>query len=188
MNTGAAPVQRSKRPNGPPAFRGSAGRLRGRSVRHATQVPGSKVRRRGPAQSSPARMLAHPAVGRRTASSESARTLQILPKFLEPERHSHLTISLSAKVGHRPFEARDVTEAADCQLAGGFRIHAACDELACSHLDVQRELLVDLLIDRDSPSHDRRERFMWRAGLWTRQPRTAATWRSRRAAGRGLRR
>ena len=79
------------------------------------------------------------------------REFQIVPELLEPEGDAHFTISLSAKVGHRAFEARDVAQSTERQLAGGLRIHAALDELARPHLDVQRELFVDLLIDRDAP-------------------------------------
>jgi hypothetical protein len=38
-----------------------------------------------------------------------------------------------------------------CLIASGLRVHAALDELARAHLDVQRELLVDFLFDRNAP-------------------------------------
>ena len=40
---------------------------------------------------------------------------------------------------------------ASTDLASGLRIHAALDQLARAHLDVQRDLLIDLLIERHSP-------------------------------------
>ena len=46
---------------------------------------------------------------------------------------------------------RDVAQPAERQLARGRRIHAARDELARAHLDVQRELFVDLLLERHAP-------------------------------------
>ena len=79
------------------------------------------------------------------------RELHVVAELLEPLGEAHLTISLSAQVGHRSFEARDIAQPADRQLARGRRIHAARDELARPHLDVERELFVDFLIDRDAP-------------------------------------
>lgn len=84
-------------------------------------------------------------------SQLAKRKLQIVHELFEPKGHAHFTISLSAKVRHCAFEAREVAQATRRQVAGGLRIHAALDELARPHLDVQRELLVDLLIDRDAP-------------------------------------
>jgi hypothetical protein len=49
------------------------------------------------------------------------------------------------------FEARDIAEASERQLTCGRRIHAAGDELARAHLDVQVELLVDLALERHAP-------------------------------------
>ena len=63
----------------------------------------------------------------------------------------HLTISLSAKVHTRPLEAAHVAHLLDRQRARGRRIHAAGDELARAHLDVQRDLFVELLIERHAP-------------------------------------
>ena len=88
---------------------------------------------------------------RRRVSQLPERELEIVPELFEPARQAHFTISLSAKVEHRPFEARDVAQPADRQFARDRRVHAARDELARPHLDVQGELLVDLLIDRDAP-------------------------------------
>jgi len=62
-----------------------------------------------------------------------------------------LTISLSAQVGTRSFEAHQIAQSADRQLASGFRVHPALDQLAGSHLDVKGDFLVDFLIERNPP-------------------------------------
>ena len=79
------------------------------------------------------------------------REFQIVAELVEPLREAHVPISLSAKGRHRAFEARDIAEPAERQLACGRRIHAALDELARAHLDVQGELFVDLLLERHAP-------------------------------------
>ena len=79
------------------------------------------------------------------------RGFQIVPELVEPQGHAHLTISLSAKASHRLLEGGDIAQSADRDLAGGLRIHAARDQLARPVLDVQRQLFVDLLIDREAP-------------------------------------
>jgi len=70
---------------------------------------------------------------------------------LEPQGHAHVTISLSAKIRHRAFEGRDVAQTTDRQFTRGLRIDATVDKFTRPHLDVQREFLVDLLIDWHAP-------------------------------------
>ena len=79
------------------------------------------------------------------------REFQIAAELVEPLREAHVAVSPSAKCRHRLFEARDIAEPAERQLARGRRIHAALDELARAHLDVQGELFVDLALERHAP-------------------------------------
>src|SRR5262249_3765121 len=79
------------------------------------------------------------------------RELHVVAELVEPLGHAHFTISLSSNIGHGLFQPRDVAETPDGKLAGGAGIQTARDELPRPHLDVQPELLLDLLIDRDAP-------------------------------------
>ena len=72
-------------------------------------------------------------------------------KFFEPLCQAHLTISLSAKVLTGPFELPEIADPRQDDLARDRRIHPALDELAGAHLDVEGELFVDFLIERDAP-------------------------------------
>ena len=92
----------------------------------------------------------HQREGRR-ALHLAKRKPHVVAQFFEPQGETHLTISLSAQAGHLLFEACHIAEALDRLFASRVRIHSAIDELAGTHLDVQRELLVDFLIDRDPP-------------------------------------
>ena len=79
------------------------------------------------------------------------RELHIVSELFEPLGEPHVTISLSAQVHTGSFEACDVAQPADGDVARGLRVHAALDELARPHLDVKGDLLVDLLIERHAP-------------------------------------
>src|SRR6185436_14240641 len=75
----------------------------------------------------------------------------IVAKVFDPLREPHFTISLSAKVGARAFQVPKVTQTTDGQIASAFRVHAAGNELARPHLDVEGDFLVDFLFDRHTP-------------------------------------
>ena len=79
------------------------------------------------------------------------RVRHIVSELLEPLCQSHLSISLSAKVLAGPFELPEIADPRQHDLARGLRVHAALDQLARAHLDVEGELLVDLLIERHTP-------------------------------------
>ena len=79
------------------------------------------------------------------------REPEVAPKLVEPLREAHVAVSPSANCRHRLSEARDIAEPPEGQLSRRRRIHAARDELARAHLDVQGELLVDLALERHTP-------------------------------------
>ena len=74
-----------------------------------------------------------------------------MPAFVEPLRDAHLTVSLSAQVHARAFEVSEITNARQDDVARRLRVEAALDELARAQLDMQGELLVHFLIERNSP-------------------------------------
>jgi hypothetical protein len=72
-------------------------------------------------------------------------------ELVEPLYQSHLTISLSTKVDTGPCELTKVADSCEHDLARRLRIHPALDQFSGPKLDVQRQLLVDLLIEWDAP-------------------------------------
>src|SRR6185436_16036987 len=75
----------------------------------------------------------------------------VVAELLDESRQSHLAFSLSAQVHARAFELSEVANARQDDVARPFWIEAALDELARAQLDVQRELFIDLLVERDTP-------------------------------------
>ena len=50
-----------------------------------------------------------------------------------------------------PFQATDVTHSRQHHLARDPPVHSLLDQLARPHLDVERELFIDFLVDIDTP-------------------------------------
>ena len=85
------------------------------------------------------------------AFSCRSATVDVVSEVFEPLCQSHLPISLSAKVLARPFELSEVADARQHDLARDLRVHAALDQFARAHLDVEGELFIDFLVERDPP-------------------------------------
>jgi len=64
---------------------------------------------------------------------------------------SHLSLSLPAKVYARTFESRGVSDPREDHLASDAWINAFLHQVACSHLNVEGDLVIDLLIERYTP-------------------------------------
>ena len=79
------------------------------------------------------------------------RNGDVVSEVFEPLCQSHLAISLSAKVFARAFELSEVADARQHDLARDLRIHAALDQFARAHLDVEGELFVHFLVDAHAP-------------------------------------
>jgi hypothetical protein len=60
-------------------------------------------------------------------------------------------ISLSAQIPTCPLEPSNVTESTKGRLVREVRIHSALDQRARAHLDMEGELLVDFLFNRNVP-------------------------------------
>jgi hypothetical protein len=76
---------------------------------------------------------------------------QVLHEFLEPLTQSHLALSLSPQVHTRALQTTDVAEPRQHGFTRGFRIHAARNQFAGAHLDVEGDLFVHLLVHIDTP-------------------------------------
>ena len=60
-------------------------------------------------------------------------------------------ISLSAQIHTCPLEPSNVTKSVKGRLARQVRIHSALDQRARAHVDVEVELFVDFLFNRNVP-------------------------------------
>jgi hypothetical protein len=79
------------------------------------------------------------------------RESHIVPQLFEPLCQSHLSISLSAKIYTGPFELTRITNPREHHLARDPRVHSLLDQLASPHLDMERDLFIDLSGDVDTP-------------------------------------
>ena len=80
------------------------------------------------------------------------RRRDVSTQLLDELSHTHLTLSLSAKVHAGPLEPADVTQPREHHLARNARVHASIDELSSTHLDMEFEfVVVHLLGDVDTP-------------------------------------
>ena len=87
----------------------------------------------------------------RRAAKLSQGKLHVVPEFFEPLHHSHVAIPFSAKVHTGPFEVREIAEPFGRLPACGGGVEAAIDQLAGAHFEMEGQLLVDLLVNRNSP-------------------------------------
>jgi hypothetical protein len=51
----------------------------------------------------------------------------------------------------RPLQPADIAKPRQHDVAGALRVHAARDELARAHLDMEGDLFVDLVVDVHAP-------------------------------------
>ena len=79
------------------------------------------------------------------------RVRHIVPELFEPLCQPHFSFSLSAQVFARAFELSEIADARQHDLARGLRVHAALDQFARAHLDVELELFVHFLVERHAP-------------------------------------
>jgi hypothetical protein len=87
----------------------------------------------------------------RRAAKLSQGKLHVVPEFFEPLHHSHVTIPFSAKVHTGPFEVREIAKPFGRLPARGGGVEAAIDQLAGAHVEMESQLLVNLLVNGNSP-------------------------------------
>ncbi len=85
------------------------------------------------------------------ANELAAGERHILSKLREVLRAAHVVVPLPADRAAGRVDPVDIPEPPNRRLAGIGGMHALLDELACAHLDMERKLRVDFVLDARPP-------------------------------------